>query len=464
MSMLEQPTDNNTEIYEQQYAEQSTTYLTLDAGQDAGQKTGQDAGQRTSEGAGQGTGQDAYPYPYPYQGQGAYPYQEPEKQGREQGRHRIGIIGLGLIGGSIALKLSEKMAVAGYDIDPSTINIANSMGIAMLPSIDDVMAYADVILICTPIGSFPEIVQLLVSAWQRRSAQFPSTPPIVADTCSVKRYIHEWAGQLRNVGIPFIGTHPMAGKHTNGIVNAQADIFEGHTWAVSITDSINLTALLTISEIILSTGSTLVPVDPITHDKSVALVSHLPHVIAAIMSLLLQSDELSTLDRSLVAGSFDDVTRVAGSPPELTSQMCAANIDMLTKSLQRFSTEIERVGHGLADLEYAPGHLNDLFTEAHRSYSQLHAGISGKYSNEHHGYGTYSNGNPDTVSSHSAIFTLDDPQTLTNWMLGLGRDGGRIVDISYLDATENLIKGATIKGATENPTEVSISFAVPPTG
>ncbi len=375
--------------------------------------------------------------------------------------HRIGIIGLGLIGGSIALRLSGKMGVAGYDIDPGTVHTANSMGIAMLPSIDSVIAYADVIIICTPIGSFPEIVQLLASAWQRRSAQFQSTPPIVADTCSVKRYIHEWAGQLRNVGIPFIGTHPMAGKHTNGIMNAQADLFEGRAWAVSITDSIDLTALLTISELILSTGSVLVPVDPDTHDRSVALVSHLPHVIAAIMSLLLQSDELSTLDRSLIAGSFDDVTRVAGSPPELTSQMCAANIDMLAKSLQRFSTEIERVGHELTDLEYAPGPLSDLFTEAHRSYSQLHEGAYGKYSNESHGYGTYSTDNPDTPSSHSAIFALDDPQTLANWMLGLGRDGGRIVNISYLNVTENPTENP-IESATENPTEVSISFTVPP--
>lgn len=370
--------------------------------------------------------------------------EQPDTPPSQEG-NRIGIIGLGLIGGSIALRLSGEMAVAGYDVNPDTINMATSMGIATLQSIDDIIAYADIIIICTPIGSFPEIVQLLASAWQRQSAQLQSNPPIVADTCSVKRYIHEWAEQLRNVGIPFVGTHPMAGKHTNGIMSAQADLFDKHSWAVSITDSVDLAALLRVSELILSTGSVLVPVDPATHDRSVALVSHLPHVIAAMMSLLLQSDELSTMDRSLVAGSFDDITRVAGSPPELTSQMCTANIDMLAESFRQFSTEIEKIGYELTDPEHAPTLLSNLFTEAHQAYSQLHESNPEPYGPEPYGTGNYNTGIPDSTSIHSALFTLDDPQTFINWMLGLGHDGGRIVEIGC-----------------PSPTEVSISFSLPP--
>ncbi len=363
-----------------------------------------------------------------YLGQGS-----PGGQGSpEQARTRIGIIGLGLIGGSMALRLSTQMEVVGYDIDQNNTTTANRLGIATLPSIDDIVSYADVIIISTPIGSFPEIVQLISSSWQRLSAQLQSNPPIVVDTCSVKRYIHAWAEQLANVGIPFIGTHPMAGKHTNGITSAQADLFEVHSWAVSITDSIDIAALLKVSSIILSTGSVVVPADPATHDRSVALVSHLPHVIAAIMSLLLQNDELTAIDRSLAAGSFDDITRVAGSPPELTSQMCEANIDMLAASFRQFSAEIEKIGHELGETQNASAYLSNLFTEAHQAYSHLHEYRHGA-------------GNLDSNSIHSAIFALDDTQTFINWMLGLGRDGGIIVGISYLD-----------------PTEVSISFVLPP--
>jgi prephenate dehydrogenase len=363
---------------------------------------------------------------------------------------RVGIIGLGLIGGSIALSLSGKFEVAGYDTDSATTQTAQNMGIATAPNINDIISFADIIMVCTPIAAFPDIVQLLASSSQGYANQPRSKAPIVADTCSVKRYIHKWAEQLEGAGIRFVGTHPMAGKHTSGIRYAQADLFMDHSWAVSITDSTDLAALLEVSAIILSAGSTLVPVAPDTHDRSVALVSHLPHVIAAVMLKLLQVDGLSPLDRSLAAGSFNDITRVAGSPPDLSSQMCAANIDMLSESFQRFRAEIELIGIALGELESAPYALSDLFTHAHNAYSGMSKGMSKEAGDingirdSHGAQDVRRTGEPQYGAPHSAMFILDDPQTLTNWMLGLGRDGGRIVGIGY-----------------PGPGEIAISFVLP---
>ncbi len=345
---------------------------------------------------------------------------------------RVGIIGLGLIGGSVALNLLGKLELVGYDIDAETINAAQDLGIPTVSHIDALVSFADLIMICTPIESFQSVANLVAESYQKHASAESRHSLVVADTCSVKRAVHSWASRMEEVGIYFVGSHPMAGKHNNGIRAADPALFANHSWALSITDTTDLTALLAVAQIIIGMQAELVPVDPAMHDRSVAIVSHLPHVIASVMATMLANDTSSALGSSLAAGSFEDMVRVAGSPPSLSSQMCNANLDLLLDAFQHFQTALEPARDALASANDVPSILNGFFTEGNKAYASIHA--SGDPAS------TYA-----SMDIISTVFSLDDQRTLYNWMLGLGHGGGRIVEIGY-----------------PSPAEVAISFILPP--
>ncbi|EQD30668.1 prephenate dehydrogenase, partial [mine drainage metagenome] len=163
-----------------------------------------------------------------------------------------------------------------------------------------------------------------------------------------------------------------------------------------------------------------------------AIVSHLPHVIASVMAMMLAHDGSSALGSSLAAGSFEDAIRVAGSPLGLSNQMCNANLDMLLDAFQQFQAWLEPARKALTSAIDNPSTLDSFFTGGYEAYVDIHA--SGSSASE---YGSR--------DMHSTIFPLNDQQTLSNWMLGLGLQGGRIIEIGY-----------------PSYDEVAISYVLPP--
>lgn len=235
----------------------------------------------------------------------------------------IGIVGLGLIGGSLGLSLKAKVAkVIGRDADPDVERSALDLG-----CVDEVgsLDACDLVFLAVP----PDAV---VEAF----STVPERVPIVSDCASVKVPI------VRAVQDPrFIGGHPMAGKESGGLASAEAQLFRGCAWILC--PGPDATAVATLAEVVKLTDALPVLMTPEEHDRHVALLSHVPHVLASILHRM--AADLPFAD--VAGGSWRDLTRVARSDPALWSQILRMNAAELASHLHRLASEIEAVAEAV---------------------------------------------------------------------------------------------------------------------
>ena len=208
------------------------------------------------------------------------------------------IIGIGLIGGSIAAGLrGAGWAVSGYDPDPETRALAAELRLVdhVLTSLEGaVESDPDLIVVAAPPTATVEIVASI------------STDTVVMDVASVKQPVLDVATHLPG----FVGTHPMAGRETSGPRAASAALFQGASWVVA--DGADPAAANLVSSVIDELGATEISMTADEHDRAVALISHVPHLVAGALLAAVDDDD-HALD--LAAGSFRDLTRVAASLP-----------------------------------------------------------------------------------------------------------------------------------------------------
>ncbi|HZX96704.1 MAG TPA: prephenate dehydrogenase/arogenate dehydrogenase family protein [Myxococcales bacterium] len=227
---------------------------------------------------------------------------------------RVGIVGLGLIGGSLALALRRArpgIEIVGVDEDPRTCELAlgeNAVAAATALQIAD-LSTCDVVVLCTPAQALIELLPV-VARRMRRGA-------LLTDVCGAKERICG-AGGMQDL-VVFVGAHPMAGTEFRGFVAASPALFFGCTVAicppVGIPDpTAQHEAIRTVRDLWMAAGAgTLLDVDPATHDRAVTLASHLPYLAAAaVAQSLLEAGEDAALARELAAGGFRDTTRLAG--------------------------------------------------------------------------------------------------------------------------------------------------------
>ncbi len=227
------------------------------------------------------------------------------------------VIGLGLIGGSIALALHRNgYLVGGFDSDSSTIATAIERGI-----IDNSGLYSDasVTFVATPVALVPGLVQMALE----------STTGFVTDVGSVKSVIAQEIAHER-----FIPGHPMAGSELDGLDGADASMFEGAVWVLTPTIHSSDAAFSMVAEIVSSLGAEVVAIDAQRHDDLVAIVSHVPHLTAATMMRIAddRSEEHLALLR-LAAGGFRDMTRIASGRPGIWLDICEQNKDAIVRGL-----------------------------------------------------------------------------------------------------------------------------------
>jgi len=235
------------------------------------------------------------------------------------------IIGVGLIGGSIAAGLKAAgWAVSGYDPEPEAGMLAVELGLIdrALSSIGEVTAEsADLIVVAAPPTATIEVLASL------------HTSSVVMDVASVKSPVLEVAAHLPR----FVGTHPMAGRETSGPRAASPALFQGATWVV--TGSRDPDASRLVSSVIDVLGATEVSMTAEEHDRAVALISHVPHLVAGALLAAVEDDD-HALD--LAAGSFRDLTRVAASMPvpwvEILRSNDAAVLDAIGMLREKLAT------------------------------------------------------------------------------------------------------------------------------
>lgn len=241
---------------------------------------------------------------------------------------RIALIGVGLIGGSVGLAARqrlEQVRVVGYDPHEPTLQTAIALGAIdeAAPTLEAAVADADVVVVAAPMGDLPEVMPRVLAAAPDDCA--------ITDVGSVKRPVIEAAGGDGRL----IAGHPLAGAESSGVRHARADLFDGATWYLVPHERSHGTRFEQIHRLVNTLGARPTTIDAATHDRLMATVSHLPHVLANV--LVEQVAEASGDEQTVPATgpSFRDVTRVAGANPKLWAGIYSANRDALAGQLDR---------------------------------------------------------------------------------------------------------------------------------
>jgi prephenate dehydrogenase len=248
----------------------------------------------------------------------------------------IAIVGLGLIGGSIGLKLKALGTgdkVLGIPRREETLKKALEMGAIDEGSLDiSKVAEADMVFICTPIN--------LIIPRLKELAPHLKKGAIVTDVGSTKGEIVSQAEKLMPKGTYFVGGHPMAGKETTGIEVAEAGLFNDKIWILTETSKTRQKALEEVEEVVRSLGPKVVRMDPKTHDLVVAGISHVPLAAAATLVNLVAGSEQKEQMAQCASSGFRDTTRVASGDPVLGRDMFVTNRVAILKLLKAFRTKV----------------------------------------------------------------------------------------------------------------------------
>ncbi|MHC8968624.1 prephenate dehydrogenase [Priestia aryabhattai] len=282
---------------------------------------------------------------------------------------RVLLIGVGLIGGSLALAMKKHrhVTVVGADINTNEVQVANQLGIVdyVAEHLKTEAAQADYIVLATPVEYTTAWIHDL-STWKLKETV------IITDVGSTKGEIMKAAQALNKKRISFIGGHPMAGSHTSGAVNARADLFCSARYILTPFENEQKEKIDALMHLLEPTGAQFVPLDAATHDQITGVVSHLPHVIAT--SLVRQVKGYSAqnhLVTEMAAGGFRDITRIASSNPHMWRDILKQNRSMLLTLLDDWMKEMEQVK---LLVEKGDGHeLFDYFSDAKEFRDSLHA-------------------------------------------------------------------------------------------
>ncbi|WP_414551339.1 prephenate/arogenate dehydrogenase [Anabaena sp. CCY 0017] len=260
---------------------------------------------------------------------------------------KIGILGLGLIGGSLGYDLrSLGHHVLGVSRRLSTCEKAIALGSVNEASVDiSLLAAAEVVFICTPIG-------LIVPQFQQLIDHLPVST-VITDVGSVKApIVKAIAPQWSN----FIGGHPMAGLAESGIEAAQRDLFVGRPYVLTPDETTPKTAIAIVEEIVRSLGANLYYCPPDEHDRAVSLISHLPVMVSAalIATCMGETDtHVLQLAQNLASSGFRDTSRVGGGNPELGVMMAQYNRQALLSSLAQYRQNLAKLTNLIEQSDWA---------------------------------------------------------------------------------------------------------------
>lgn len=237
----------------------------------------------------------------------------------------VGIIGLGLIGGSMAKSIKARTAhtVWGADLDGETMTMARMCGAIDAPLTEENLPRCDLILVAIRPGAAIE--------WVRRHADGIAKSAILVDLCGVKRVVVEGIAPIaERHGFAYIGGHPMAGKERGGFTSATDSLYVGASMILTPDKRTDMQLLETLKIFFLDVGfATLTFSDPEEHDRIIAFTSQLAHIVS---SAYVKSPEAQRR-RGFSAGSFQDMTRVARLDEDMWTELFLDDADYLTREL-----------------------------------------------------------------------------------------------------------------------------------
>jgi prephenate dehydrogenase len=341
---------------------------------------------------------------------------------------RIAVLGVGLIGGSIGLaaRARAEAEVRGYDPDAGVLARAGELGAidSAAASVADAVEGADAVFVAAPVGALPGVVAEALAV----------APPdtVVSDVGSTKRMLAEAATDER-----FVGGHPLAGAETEGVEHAREDLFEGATWYLTpVRESTTGVLYERLHALLRRFGAQPTAIDADTHDRLMACVSHLPHVLANLLAaqaagLLAPAQAPAGADGDAegadgeglrripaVGPSFRDAIRVAGANSAIWTDIYLGNGDVLLHAIDELAGRLVAVRSLLADRREAE--LGGWIEDARRDRDALlSAGIS-----------------PGAVHE-LRVHVPNRPGVVAEIALALGQGGVNIGDMALAPSRDN---------------------------
>jgi len=276
--------------------------------------------------------------------------------------NKLCIIGVGLIGGSIAraarkYNLCKEISAYGREQDSANLLRAQELKVVDSYSFDlaEALVDADCVVIATPVGAMPAIFKQLVPYWSDKA--------LYMDAGSTKGNV---VSALQDVFgfIPtnFIPAHPIAGAENSGVEAALDDLFQGRRLILTPTEQADPGFLFVAQEFWQTIGSDVSLMSVEQHDAVLAATSHLPHILAfSLVDLLGKKDETVDIFK-YAAGGFKDFTRIASSDPTMWLDICMANKEQIIPLIQELCTELQGINQMLEQNQSQE--LYDTFTYA----------------------------------------------------------------------------------------------------
>jgi prephenate dehydrogenase len=247
---------------------------------------------------------------------------------------RIAVLGVGLIGGSIGLAARRRLdsEAVGFDPDPATLERALAAGVLdrAAGSVAEACEGAEAVFCAAPVGQLPELAAGALAACGEDT--------VVTDVGSTKRDIVAALGSDER----FIGGHPLAGAETSGVENARADLFEGARWYLT-PEAERSSGLLydRLQRTVAGLGAKVQAIDAETHDRLMATVSHLPHVVANALVSQAAAELTRDSERMPEVGpSFRDSARVAGANPAIWGDIFSSNREAVADAVEAVASRL----------------------------------------------------------------------------------------------------------------------------
>jgi prephenate dehydrogenase len=274
---------------------------------------------------------------------------------------RLAIIGPGLLGGSIALaaRRAGGFHVAIWARRPEAVEELEKRSLAEIASTDlaVVVKDADIVVLAVPIG--------VMASLSRQIVPLLNPGAVITDVGSVKAPVVEELKAIFTQGARFVGSHPMAGSERSGLEAARAGLFDGAPCIVTPEADSDPAGVSTIHRFWETLGGRVLELSPASHDEIVALISHFPHLLAAVLVNLVGEKNAAAFD--FAGPGFRDTTRVASGQPEMWNEILRSNHTAVRASVEAMIEKLREIAT-LLDQD-AP--MTDILTQAKTQRDQL---------------------------------------------------------------------------------------------
>ncbi|WP_066634703.1 prephenate dehydrogenase [Desulfolucanica intricata] len=335
---------------------------------------------------------------------------------------KIAIIGVGLIGGSIGLVLTNKRLaekIVGVDLNEQNLNLAIELGAIdeATSSLSEGVYGADLVILAAPVRQTILILEAILP--------YLASGTLITDVGSTKTEIIYRAEKLLPSHIYFVGGHPMAGSEMSGVQGADRHLFENAYYLITPTEKTNPDALNRVKEMVGLLGARVVELKPEEHDQAVAVISHLPHLVASALVNTVANFSRWENILPLAAGGFRDTTRIALGSPVMWRDIFLSNKEKILQILDEFKKQLGEFTEAINQTD------GEMIMELLKSANRVRSVVPSKSK----GY---------LPALFEIVVTIPDQPGMLAEITGLlGKNGINIMDIEILRVREG--KGGTLR-------------------